>query len=102
MRRVEGRVDPLAERGKGKHAAGPGPGTGEGNEDGGEDGEGADGPLVIFSCRHLYHRDCLVAIGRPSRLVTGAGATSSSACVGHTRFFHPDGSGWVPSCPVCT
>lgn len=102
VRRVEGRVDPLAERGKGKHAAGPGPGTGEGNEDGGEDGEGADGPLVIFSCRHLYHRDCLVAIGRPSRLVTGAGATSSSAGVGHTRFFHPDGSGWVPSCPVCT
>lgn len=134
-RRLEGRVDPAAERGKGKAAAvdshryhhphhttahGP-PGVAAGaGEDGvvdndDDDGDSADpnspgqnkgneqptgGPLVIFSCRHLYHRDCLVAIGRPSRLATGAG--TSAAGVGQALFFHPDGSGWVPSCPVCT
>lgn len=129
VRRVEGRVDPVAERGKGKEAvsevlsslsgtSGAGHAAAavaavkdeeekekEEEEEGDDEGNKiveqrpAGGPLVIFSCRHLYHRDCLVAIGRPSRLVTGAG---TSAGVGQARFFHPDGSGWVPSCPVCT
>lgn len=155
-RRLEGRVDPAAERGKGKAAAvadshryhhphhttaddssgvvasssaasagaggaangaasgGGGVGTDDVDVDD-DDEDPADptsgqknkaneqptgGPLVIFSCRHLYHRDCLVAIGRPSRLATGAG--TSAAGVGQALFFHPDGSGWVPSCPVCT
>lgn len=135
VRRVMGRVDPVAERGKGKeattptspapgvitgdasggrrdgHGHGHGHGDGDGDDDDDEDGDGdgdkadgkdAGGPLVVFSCRHLFHRDCLVAIGRPSRLVTGAGTGTMGAAVGHARFFHPDGSGWVPSCPVCT
>lgn len=53
------------------------------------------GPAVIFSCRHLYHRECLVAIGGPSRSV-------ASRADQPVHFYNPDGSGWVPSCPVCT
>ena len=49
-------------------------------------------PAVVFSCRHLYHRDCLVAIGGPSR----------SASRGQPAYFTSDGSAWEPSCPVCT
>ncbi|EYE91507.1 CORVET complex membrane-binding subunit VPS8 [Aspergillus ruber CBS 135680] len=52
-------------------------------------------PAVIFSCRHLYHRECLVAIGGPSRSV-------ASRADQPVHFYNPDGSGWVPVCPVCT
>lgn len=113
-RRVEGRNDPAAERGKGKAAAQhPHPHSHPQNttnntetnnivnDDEEEPPTPPDpetqppSPAVIFSCRHLYHRECLVAIGGPSRRV-------ASRADQPVHFYNPDGSGWVPSCPVCT
>ncbi|EAW08209.1 CORVET complex membrane-binding subunit VPS8 [Aspergillus clavatus NRRL 1] len=77
---LEGRFDPAAARGKGKAAAvdaavdprfrvdhdphhlhdneaGTAAGTGQATGDGVEK---AVGPAVVFSCRHLYHRQCLL------------------------------------------
>ncbi|KAL4802664.1 Golgi CORVET complex core vacuolar protein 8-domain-containing protein [Aspergillus unguis] len=92
-RQLEGRVDPASARGKGKAAVSPTDqpsssssqlGQLDGHMDVGadqgtsetiklpEEEEGAGvpkGPVVVFSCRHLYHRQCLLDIGqsRPAR-----------------------------------
>ena len=117
VKRLESRVDPaIVARGKGKAAAvteagsdyPPTPLDGptdrspvDNNNDDDDDDGGAQldrtdtepiSPAVVFSCRHLYHRDCLVAIGGPSR----------SASRGQPAYFSSDGSAWEPSCPVCT
>ncbi|KAL4784174.1 Golgi CORVET complex core vacuolar protein 8-domain-containing protein [Aspergillus varians] len=82
-RQLEGRVDPTSARGKGK-AAVVSPASQQLNPldrhtdqatsdsatkpDEGEAGT-TSGPVVVFSCRHLYHRQCLLDIGqsRPAR-----------------------------------
>ena len=59
--RWERKRDKVAERvedgGKGKRPSQAGL-----DEDGGRDEEG-DGELVLFACRHLWHRKCLVEKG---------------------------------------
>ncbi|KAL3457084.1 Golgi CORVET complex core vacuolar protein 8-domain-containing protein [Aspergillus heterothallicus] len=77
-RRLEGRVDPASARGKGKAAAvAPigqpphhmdrhvDPSTSDGLKfSGGEQTDVTRGPVVVFSCRHLYHRQCLLDLGQ--------------------------------------
>ncbi|RAL00520.1 CORVET complex membrane-binding subunit VPS8 [Aspergillus ibericus CBS 121593] len=79
QRRVQEQNDPATARGKGKaadagqaralldgHAA-----PGDGVVANGEGAAGPGGPVVVFSCRHLYHRRCLLEVdssragGRP-------------------------------------
>ncbi|PTU23364.1 hypothetical protein P175DRAFT_0432192 [Aspergillus ochraceoroseus IBT 24754] len=81
-RQLEGRVDPASARGKGKGVAV----TPAGQQLEGHAGSSASdspttmheedaasmsrGPTVVFSCRHLYHRQCLLDVEqhpRPSR-----------------------------------
>ncbi|KAL4887713.1 Golgi CORVET complex core vacuolar protein 8-domain-containing protein [Aspergillus karnatakaensis] len=84
-RKLEERVDPSSARGKGKAAAvapvnsnhshllhdhehvDENEGTGDAKTH--EDEAKARGPVVVFSCRHLYHRQCLLDVGesQPSR-----------------------------------
>lgn len=75
-KRVEESRDPALERGKGKaaavgagqavvthHAPDPADHEHEHERDAGAGGPGADGPpepIVVFSCRHLYHRQCVL------------------------------------------
>ncbi|KAL4979495.1 Golgi CORVET complex core vacuolar protein 8-domain-containing protein [Aspergillus desertorum] len=82
-RQLEERVDPTTTRGKGKAAASPidaplhhlvrhmDASTSEEAAMKLHDEEAGvtQGPVVVFSCRHLYHRQCLVDIGqsRPTR-----------------------------------
>ncbi|KAL2798215.1 Golgi CORVET complex core vacuolar protein 8-domain-containing protein [Aspergillus keveii] len=85
-RQLESRVDPASARGKGKAAAvappiGQPPHHLDGHVDPSTGGDGLKlaneeqqagakpGPVVVFSCRHLYHRQCLLDLGQsqPSR-----------------------------------
>ncbi|KAJ6101924.1 hypothetical protein N7486_004351 [Penicillium sp. IBT 16267x] len=75
-KRVEESYDPATERGKGKaaavgaghavithHAPNPIDHEHEHEPDTGAAGPGVDGPpepIVVFSCRHLYHRQCVL------------------------------------------
>lgn len=92
-RQVENGADPSAVQGKGKAAVSEAnhPHTHDGHGDdahasvtgGGIAGAEANtqiGPAVVFACRHLYHRRCLVDLEQ-------------------TR--GPDGSGWELNCPAC-
>ncbi|KAL4995764.1 Golgi CORVET complex core vacuolar protein 8-domain-containing protein [Aspergillus recurvatus] len=83
VRQLEERVDPATARGKGKAAASPtdaplrhldrhmdmGASEEEAMKVHEEEAGVTKGPVVVFSCRHLYHRQCLVDIGqsRPTR-----------------------------------
>ncbi|KAL4907555.1 hypothetical protein BDW74DRAFT_149420 [Aspergillus multicolor] len=82
-RQLEERVDPATARGKGKAAVSPTDASfhdhdrhmdGDTSEEAAikhheEEADVTQGPVVVFSCRHLYHRQCLVDIGqsRPTR-----------------------------------
>jgi hypothetical protein len=85
-RQLESRVDPASARGKGKAAAvappiGQPPHHLDGHVDPSTGSDGlklaneeqqagaTPGPVVVFSCRHLYHRQCLLDLGQsqPSR-----------------------------------
>lgn len=119
-KRIEEAYDPATERGKGKgvavgssagqsvHAVHGGPksaGSDHEHELGHENdaGEGANGPggdaapapepIVVFSCRHLYHRQCVLdAIPLHGRPTDGPG------------FRHPHAD-WTTGdlfCPACT
>ncbi|KAL3481206.1 Golgi CORVET complex core vacuolar protein 8-domain-containing protein [Aspergillus californicus] len=77
-RHLEGRVDPASARGKGKAAAVSSAGQAlshldrHGAQDTSEEGLNlqddatsvSPGSVVVFSCRHLYHRQCLLDIGQ--------------------------------------
>ncbi|GFF68858.1 hypothetical protein CNMCM8927_006694 [Aspergillus lentulus] len=113
IKRLEGRFDPATARGKGKAAAvgavgGPSlhynghvehhhqhrevvgaPETDEAFHNNAE--EKRIGPAVVFSCRHLYHHQCLVDMAQ-------AGRTSKR----NSAHFAPDGTGLELSCPTCT
>ncbi|KAE8148021.1 Golgi CORVET complex core vacuolar protein 8-domain-containing protein [Aspergillus avenaceus] len=102
-RQSEGRMDPAISRGKGKAAAVVEAGQAVHLHDGHADAESVDdmrgsagengtempiGPAVVFSCRHLYHRQCLLNLGH-------SGQTRKS-------HFRPEGSEWeLLSCPIC-
>ncbi|KAA8643525.1 CORVET complex membrane-binding subunit VPS8 [Aspergillus tanneri] len=105
-RQLHERPDPVTSRGKGKAAAVPetsqtlhpheehaDSGSLDGVEEGmeGHPGEGREmpiGPAVVFSCRHLYHRQCLVQLA-PSKLT-------------HHGHYAPEGSGGeLFACPIC-
>ncbi|KAL2863888.1 CORVET complex membrane-binding subunit VPS8 [Aspergillus lucknowensis] len=75
-RQLQGRVDPASARGKGKAAAVVPAGHPQHHPDGHADQGASDkmklheeevgtirGPVVVFSCRHLYHRQCLLDLG---------------------------------------
>ncbi|KAL4866804.1 hypothetical protein BDV12DRAFT_172286 [Aspergillus spectabilis] len=76
-RQLEGRVHPASARGKGKAAAvAPAnhllhnhnehvehEGTSDATNLHAEEAKVSRGPVVVFSCRHLYHRQCLLDIG---------------------------------------
>ncbi|KAL4967904.1 CORVET complex membrane-binding subunit VPS8 [Aspergillus stella-maris] len=86
-RQLDARVDPASARGKGKETAAVSPAdhssghmdhphamsTSDSTKLDDHNDEGttsaAPGPVVVFSCRHLYHRQCLLDIGqsRPAR-----------------------------------
>ncbi|KAF5858043.1 Vacuolar protein sorting-associated protein 8 [Aspergillus alliaceus] len=98
-RQIEGRLDPAIARGKGKAAAVAEAGQAVHFSDGHADGELVDdisekssempiGPAVVFSCRHLYHRQCLLNLD-------GSGQTGKS-------HFRREGADWeLLSCPIC-
>ncbi|KAJ5157009.1 uncharacterized protein N7482_008109 [Penicillium canariense] len=112
VKRLEESYDPVTERGKGKAAAVPPvhagshpvdhahgspagdglPGTGPGT---GVVEEHPPEPVVVFSCRHLYHRQCVLdaisGIHRP----TGAHGPAF-------RREHPDWPVDELFCPACT
>ncbi|KAL5366656.1 Golgi CORVET complex core vacuolar protein 8-domain-containing protein [Aspergillus floccosus] len=112
-RRLEGQLDPASARGKGKGVAVADAdqarhlmhlhegGHDEENQDmanGGWNSSGDDHempparPAVVFSCRHLYHRQCLLELDDPS----GRGRRAP----GHR--FPAEGPDWEGlSCPVC-
>ncbi|KAJ0421847.1 Golgi CORVET complex core vacuolar protein 8-domain-containing protein [Aspergillus carlsbadensis] len=100
-RQLEGRVDTASARGKGKAAAavavapiGQPPhhldGHGDPSTSGGllklanQDQAGATrGPVVVFSCRHLYHHQCLLELGQsqpPRRRQHHVGEWEMLAC----------------------
>lgn len=105
-RRLEDRLECTAAGGKGKAAVAethhpghsgdghgdPGPGgvTSDGVAGSSVDGDPPAGPVVVFSCRHLYHRLCLLGFGQDR-----SGPTRKD------HHFQPDGSGWEISCPAC-
>lgn len=93
-RQLDNGLDPAADQGKGKAAAVEASQPVDGHDGDGHAGATSDGisrpsteadtpvgPAVVFACRHLYHRQCLVDHG-------------------HSRM--PDGAGWELSCPACT
>ncbi|KAE8351843.1 Golgi CORVET complex core vacuolar protein 8-domain-containing protein [Aspergillus coremiiformis] len=102
-REIEGRLDPAIARGKGKAAAVAEASQAIPFHDGhvdvepmndmrGSPDEGSEmpiGPAVVFSCRHLYHRQCLLNLDHS----------------GHPRTLHfqgGEGTDWeVFSCPFC-
>ncbi|KAB8272333.1 Golgi CORVET complex core vacuolar protein 8-domain-containing protein [Aspergillus minisclerotigenes] len=101
-RQIEGRLDPAVARGKGKAAAVAEAGQAAHYHDGHADVESVDdmrgspengsempiGPAVVFSCRHLYHRQCLLNLDHSA----------------HTSkpHFRREGSDWeLLSCPIC-
>lgn len=98
-KRLEEGHDPASERGKGKAAATPhsvghghdslvGPGTGV-------DGEGhPTEPVVVFSCRHLYHRQCVLDAISGLHRPTGAHGSAF-------RREHPDWPVAELFCPAC-
>jgi hypothetical protein len=102
IKRLEESYDPASERGKGKAAAMPHPvGRGPHALAGlgtGEDGEGHPiEPVVVFSCRHLYHRQCVLDAISGLHRPTGAH--------GHGSVFrreHPDWPVAELFCPACT
>ncbi|KAL2853138.1 Golgi CORVET complex core vacuolar protein 8-domain-containing protein [Aspergillus pseudodeflectus] len=97
-RQMESRVDPASARGKGKAAAvapiGQPPHHLDGHVDpstsdhglkpANEEQAGATpGPVVVFSCRHLYHRQCLLDLGQsqpPRRRQHHVGEWEMLAC----------------------
>ncbi|KAL1848637.1 Vacuolar protein sorting-associated protein 8 [Paecilomyces lecythidis] len=106
LKRVESSIDHATSRGKGKAAAEPsGTFDLERHEDGGIDetsgssgGQGVSlpGPVVVFACRHLYHRQCLLdapQLQHPGR--------ASHASREHSHVVH-EGSNLEFSCPTCT
>ncbi|PYH89903.1 golgi complex component [Aspergillus ellipticus CBS 707.79] len=114
-RRLHEQNDPATARGKGKAAdAGQAldPMDGQaGGEDGvAANGEGAAipaaGPVVVFSCRHLYHRRCLLEVDQ-----SGAGGKQQQQAHAHAHahaqahhggpFHRGESDGGELSCPVC-
>jgi hypothetical protein len=112
IKRLEGRFDPATARGKGKAAAvgavaGPSlhydghvqhdhqhrevVGAPETDEAFRNAEEKRIGPAVVFSCRHLYHQQCLVDTAEAGR-----------ASKRNSAHFAPDGTGSELSCPACT
>lgn len=99
-RRLEENHDPASERGKGKaavmpHSASHGhdavAGAGTAVDEEGHPIE----PVVVFSCRHLYHRQCVVdAIGGVNRPTAAHGSVF--------RREHPDWPVAELFCPACT
>lgn len=96
-RQLEGRVDPSSARGKGKAAVVSSPASPSLHHPDGhmdqatsssatnlhEEGAGVtQGPVVVFSCRHLYHRQCLLDIGqsRPARQKQHHGEWETLVC----------------------
>lgn len=102
IRRLEESYDPASERGKGKAAAMPHP-VGRGphalaGSGTGEDGEGhPTEPVVVFSCRHLYHRQCVLDAISGLHRPTGAHEHDSVS-----RREHPDWPIAELFCPACT
>lgn len=113
-KRLESSLNHANSRGKGKAAASPSETVGGhlldhsagvdehggGNTTQGPgDGRGSDGtdlgPVVVFACRHLYHRQCLLDAPRPPQ-PRGLQVDQS-----HTHALH-DGSGHELSCLACT
>lgn len=92
-RRLEESRDPASERAKGKAAAIP-HSAGHGHDVVDEEGHPIE-PVVVFSCRHLYHRQCVVdAIGGVNRPTAA-----------HGLVFRREHSGWPVAelfCPACT
>ncbi|KAJ5278718.1 hypothetical protein N7478_004090 [Penicillium angulare] len=117
-KRIEEAYDPVTERGKGKAAAvgaghlqvdhaGPNPvgsdpehenehdehGQDAGVETNGPGAEGRPEPIVVFSCRHLYHRKCVLdAIPIHGRPTDGPAFRHGNA----------DWAGGDLFCPACT
>ncbi|KAF7588636.1 Vacuolar protein sorting-associated protein 8 [Aspergillus hancockii] len=102
LRQIEGRLDPAIARGKGKAVAVTEAGQAVHFHDGHADVEPVEelrgslengsempiGPAVVFSCRHLYHRQCLLNLDHS----------------GHPRkpHFRHEGPEWeLLSCPIC-
>ncbi|KAL2823170.1 Golgi CORVET complex core vacuolar protein 8-domain-containing protein [Aspergillus cavernicola] len=99
-RQLKGRFDPASARGKGKAAAVASAGQSlnhldrhvDQNTNGGgmklheEEAGVTRGPVVVFSCRHLYHHQCLLDIGQ-----------SQPA---HRRQHHVEEMLVCPVCPV--
>lgn len=107
VRRIESSIDHATFRGKGKAAAEPSQNFDleHRHEDGGIDetsasndrkGTSVAGPVVVFACRHLYHRQCLLDTPHP-RHRGGA----SHANREHSHVVH-EGSNLEFSCPTCT
>lgn len=114
-KRIESSLNHAISRGKGKAAVSPseiasgyhfdhsacGDEAEAGNAAlGSGDGQNSDdtevlGPVVVFACRHLYHRQCLLDAPRPHQ-PRGPHMDRS-----HTHVLH-DGSGHEFSCPACT
>ncbi|GLI78512.1 vacuolar protein sorting-associated protein 8 [Penicillium ochrochloron] len=99
-RRLEESHDPASERGKGKAAAMP-HSVGKGNDALPGPGTAVDGeghptePVVVFSCRHLYHRQCVLDAISGLHRPTGAHGSVS-------RREHPDWPVAELFCPACT
>jgi hypothetical protein len=78
-----------------------GPGTGSGPPNGGGNGNASVGPnaplapVVVFSCRHLYHRQCVLD-------AVSARARNRVSTDTFRRDHSPDWSGTEMFCPACT
>ena len=108
-RRPENRVDSTKERGKGKAATvEPDPADRHGDHehaDASSDdpaGSTADandhiGPVVVFSCRHIFHQQCLYDLGHYTRR-----QSTEMAPTQQDHYHLPDASSWKFSCPTCT
>ncbi|KAJ9270156.1 hypothetical protein DTO212C5_3650 [Paecilomyces variotii] len=106
VKRVESSIDHATSRGKGKAAAEPLRHFDlERHEDGGIDetsgskgaqGVSIPGPVVVFACRHLYHRQCLLDTPHLQPPGRASHANRERSHVVH------EGSNLEFSCPTCT
>ncbi|KAJ9245941.1 hypothetical protein DTO027B5_7224 [Paecilomyces variotii] len=106
VKRVESSIDHATSRGKGKAAAEPSRHFDlERHEDGGIDetsgskgaqGVSIPGPVVVFACRHLYHRQCLLDTPHLQPPGRASHANRERSHVVH------EGSNLEFSCPTCT